>query len=106
LRLFVLYGHDFGEKVVGNMVNLSDFCKACDLACTSCRIKYGCFAPDVCGAFKVPNELPELIDDLEPKIPAGVLPVCGGSSRVLLTTRESNGSFQDLSAISMRREVV
>jgi hypothetical protein len=69
LRIFVLYGHDFGEKVIGNMINLPDFCKACDLACTSCRIKYSCFAPDVCGAFRIPNEPPELIDDPEPYLP-------------------------------------
>jgi hypothetical protein len=73
LRLFILYGHDFGEKVIGNMVNLPDFCRACDLACTSCRIKYSCFAPDVCGAFRVPNELPDLIDDPETYLP-NVLP--------------------------------
>jgi len=73
LRLFILYGHDFAEKVIGNMVNLPDFCRACDLACTSCRIKYSCFAPDVCGAFRVPNELPDLIDDPETYLPK-VLP--------------------------------
>ena len=73
MRLFILYGDDFGEKVIGNMVNLPDFCKACDLVCTSCRIKYSCFAPDVCGAFRTPSELPELIDDPEPYLPK-VLP--------------------------------
>jgi len=72
LRLFVIYGHDFGEKVVGNMVNLPDFCKACDLACGNCRIKYDCFAPDVCGAFRVPDGLPELVDDPEPYFPKTV----------------------------------
>ncbi len=69
MRLFILYGHDFGEKVIGNMVNLPDFCRACDLACANCRAKYSCFAPDVCGAFRVPNDLPELIDDPEPYLP-------------------------------------
>jgi len=73
LRLFVLYGHDFGEKVIGNMVNLPDFCKACDLACANCRVKYSCFAPDVCGAFRVPEGLPEVIDDPQPYFPK-VLP--------------------------------
>lgn len=69
MRLFVLYGHDFGEKVIGNMVNLPDFCKACDLACGSCRVKYSCFASDVCGAFRVTNELPAVIDDPAPYLP-------------------------------------
>lgn len=69
MRLFVLYGHDFGEKVIGNMVNLPDFCKACDLACGSCRAKYSCFASDVCGAFKVSSETPDVIDDPEPYLP-------------------------------------
>jgi hypothetical protein len=41
--------------------------------CTSCRIEYSCFAPDVCGAFGTPSELPELIDDVEPYLPK-VLP--------------------------------
>ena len=69
MRLFVLYGHDFGEKVIGNMVNLPDFCRSCDLACANCRVKYSCFAPDVCGAFRVTNELPEVVDDPEPYLP-------------------------------------
>jgi len=69
LRLFVVYGDDFGEKVIGNMVNLPDFCRACDLACASCRVKYSCFAPDVCGAFRVPNDLPDVIDDPEDYLP-------------------------------------
>jgi hypothetical protein len=51
------------------MVNLPDFCKACDLACANCRVKYSCFAPDVCGAFRVPSDLPELVDDPEPHLP-------------------------------------
>jgi len=69
LRLFVLYADDFGEKVIGNMVNLPDFCRACDLACASCRVKYSCFAPDVCGAFRVSNDLPDVIDDPEEYLP-------------------------------------
>lgn len=69
MRLFILYGHDLGERVIGNMVNLPDFCKACDLACSNCRAKYSCFAPDVCGAFRVPDGLPEVIDDPEPYLP-------------------------------------
>ena len=73
MRLFVLYGHDFAEKVIGNMVNLPDFCRACDLACASCRVKYSCFAPDVCGAFRVSSDLPDVIDDPEPYLP-GILP--------------------------------
>ena len=69
MRLFILYGHDFGEKVIGNMVNLPDFCKACDLACGSCRVKYSCFASDVCGAFRVISNLPAVIDDPAPYLP-------------------------------------
>jgi len=69
MRLFVLYGHDFGEKVIGNMVNLPDFCTACDLSCGSCRVKYSCFASDVCGAFRVTNDLPAVIDDPAPYLP-------------------------------------
>ncbi len=51
------------------MVNLPDFCTACDLACAHCRVKYSCFAPDVCGAFRTSDNLPELIDDPEPYLP-------------------------------------
>ena len=69
MRLFIVYGHNFGEKVIGNMVNLPDFCTACDLACAHCRVKYSCFAPDVCGAFRTSADLPELIDDPEPYLP-------------------------------------
>lgn len=51
------------------MVNLPDFCTACDLACANCRVKYSCFAADVCGAYRVTNELPEVIDDPVPYLP-------------------------------------
>jgi len=69
LKLYVLYGDDYGERVVGNLVNLSTFCEACGLACNHCRIPYGSHAPDIYGTDRTPENLPPIVEDPERYLP-------------------------------------
>lgn len=75
MRLFFLVGHEFGERVVGNLVNLPNFCRSCDLRCSDCRIAYGSFAKDIVGIHNIPSGLPLFIDDPEEYLPKRI-PSC------------------------------
>ena len=69
MRLYFIVGHEFGEKVVGNLVNLPTFCKSCDLACGYCRIGYGSHVQDVVGLHPVPPNLPPFLDNPNDYLP-------------------------------------
>ena len=54
MDLVVIYSSDFGERVIGNLINYPKFCKSCAEACTYCKGgKYG-FADCIKGIFKLP----------------------------------------------------
>jgi hypothetical protein len=69
MQLYFIIGDDFGEKVVGNLVNLPNFCKACHLECGYCRFNYGSFASDICGVDLIKEELNEFIENPERYLP-------------------------------------
>jgi len=75
MRLYVIYGDEFAERVVGNLCNLSTFCQACSLACSQCRQTYSSFAQDIHGIDKTPENLPTFIEDPEKYLPQS-LPNC------------------------------
>jgi len=65
MDLIVIYSGDFGERIIGNLINYSTFCTSCAEACTYCKEgKYG-FAGHINGFFKLPapSLLPALIED-------------------------------------------
>jgi len=65
MDLIVLYSGEFGERVIGNLINYSTFCISCADACTHCKeAKYG-FADHIKGFFKLPEPslLPAFIED-------------------------------------------
>ena len=65
MNLIVIYSGDFGERVIGNLINYSTFCISCAEACTQCKEgKYG-FADRINGFFKLPapSLLPLFIED-------------------------------------------
>lgn len=66
LRLGFIYQDDFAERVIGNLCNTINFCRACGLICENCRFKYGSFAGDIQYAYKMPINLPAFIE--EPKV--------------------------------------
>jgi len=65
MDLIVIYSGDFGEKVIGNLVNYSTFCTSCAEACTHCKEGKYSFADCITGIFKLPapSLLPVLIED-------------------------------------------
>jgi len=69
MQLYFIIGDDFGEKVIGNLVNLPNFCKACNLACGYCRIKYGSFASDICGIDLIKDKMNNFIEEPERYLP-------------------------------------
>jgi hypothetical protein len=69
LRLLVIYNDEFAERVVGNVVNTSNYCESCGLTCTFCRQLYGSFAADIQGVYKTPSNLPAFIEEPERLLP-------------------------------------
>ncbi|MFP3985105.1 MAG: DUF166 domain-containing protein [Candidatus Bathyarchaeia archaeon] len=70
MRLFIIYNDEFAERVVGNLVNVSSYCKSCGVTCTYCRQLYGSFAPDIQVLYKTPSNLPSFIEDAETHLPS------------------------------------
>jgi hypothetical protein len=65
MDLIVIYSGEFGERVIGNLINYSTFCISCAEACTHCKdAKYG-FADSIKAFFKLPepSQLPVFIED-------------------------------------------
>ncbi len=69
LRIFIIYGDEFGEKVAGNLINFSNFCTSCGDACEHCRRDYGSFAGDIYGIYRVPQDLPPFLENPEEYLP-------------------------------------
>ena len=75
MRLYIIYGDEFAERVVGNLCNSSTFCQACSLACSYCRLTYGSFAQDIYRMDKIPENLPLFMEEPEKYLPEN-LPNC------------------------------
>lgn len=60
----MLYSGEFGERIIGNLVNHSSFCTSCAEACTYCKEGEYEFADRIRGIFKlpVPSLLPAFIE--------------------------------------------
>ena len=65
MDLIVIYSGDFGDRVIGNLVNYSTFCTSCAEACTHCKEGKYSFADRIKGIFKLPapSLLPVVIED-------------------------------------------
>jgi len=78
VRLYFIYGvqgHDFAEKIIGNLVNYSTFCEACGPGCLKCRISYGSFVEDIVGFNEISGGLPTFIEEPEQYLPED-MPEC------------------------------
>lgn len=70
MRIYFVYTGEFGERVIGNLVNDRSFCKVCGASCTKCRWKPNwSFADRVVGVSTVPDTLPVIVDDPETYMP-------------------------------------
>ena len=65
MDLIVIYSSDFGDRLIGNLVNYSTFCISCAEACTHCKEGRYSYADHITGIFKLPapSLLPVLIED-------------------------------------------
>lgn len=74
MKVFFFASADpFGERLIRNLVNDSNFCIGCASACDHCRDTLcGHFADAVWGIADVPQGLPELLEDPAPFLPKGV----------------------------------
>ena len=74
LKLIVFYNGDFGERVVGNLINYSGFCISCGEACTQCRNVRPGYAENVVALVEMPDPstLGDFIDDVEPYLPKAI----------------------------------
>ncbi|WP_456487410.1 DUF166 domain-containing protein [Candidatus Alkanophaga liquidiphilum] len=78
MELEFLYSGDFGNVVIGNLVNYSTFCRACGEACVECRVGWS-HADSITAAVSLPppESLPHFLDTPESflldLIPADVL---------------------------------
>ncbi len=75
MQLFVIYNDEFAERVMGNIINTSNYCTSCGFTCTYCRQPYGSFAADIKAIYKTPQNLPAFIDEPEKHLPTK-LPEC------------------------------
>lgn len=69
MKIYILYGNEFGEKVAGNLINFSTFCTSCGDACEHCRRDYGSFANYIYGLHKIPQDLPPYLENPEDYFP-------------------------------------
>ena len=75
MRLCVIYNDEFAERVMGNLINASNYCLSCGLTCNYCRQLYSSFAADIQAVYKTPPDLPAFIDEPEKYLPHN-LPNC------------------------------
>ena len=70
MRIYVVYTGEFGERVIGNLVNDKSFCKVCGASCTDCRWNPNwSFADGIVGVSTLPDNLPIIVDDPETYMP-------------------------------------
>ncbi len=61
MDLLFVYSGEFGEKVIGNLINYDKFCTVCDPACSSCRFGQFNWSSDIKQAMIAPGP-----DELSP----------------------------------------
>ena len=74
MKLIVFYSGEFGQRVVGNLVNYSGFCISCGEACTQCRNVRPSYAENIVSLVEMPDpaSLGDFIDDVEPYLPRDI----------------------------------
>src|SRR3972149_9367766 len=65
MKIYALLSGRFGEKVIGNLVNLSNFCRVCGATCNYCRSGQPSFGPSISGIHKASKNIPSVLNDQE-----------------------------------------
>ncbi|MHA1229456.1 MAG: DUF166 domain-containing protein [Candidatus Helarchaeota archaeon] len=71
MKIYVLYSDEFGERIVGNLLNMKEFCEVCELDCEreKCRGNYPSFGSNIYGMTKIREDLPDFIEEPEQYLP-------------------------------------
>ncbi|MHA1298596.1 MAG: DUF166 domain-containing protein [Candidatus Helarchaeota archaeon] len=75
MKVYILYTDEFGERLVGNLTNMKEFCEVCELNCEreTCRGNYPSFAANIYGLDKINDEdLPPFIEEPEEFLPKDI----------------------------------
>ena len=72
MKLGFIYAHEFGERVIGNLVNYSSFCTSCGPQCERCRLSYGSYAADIEWVYEAPRGLPAIVEDASRYLPSSL----------------------------------
>ncbi|MHA1907207.1 MAG: DUF166 domain-containing protein [Candidatus Thorarchaeota archaeon] len=76
MRIAAIYGDEFAERVMGNLINFSKFCQGCEPVCSECRQGYGSYVGDIVGIHKVEPPSPSMIEEPEEYFKDMVLSQC------------------------------
>jgi thymidylate synthase len=71
LKVIVFYSGEFGQRLVGNLINYSGFCISCGEACSLCRSGKFSSAEDIVAIYEMPDPSTrgDFIDDVDPLLP-------------------------------------
>jgi hypothetical protein len=71
VKIVVYHYGEFGQRIIGNLINYSGFCISCGEACTQCRSGKYTAAEDIVAIIEMPNpdNLGDFIDEVDPLIP-------------------------------------
>ena len=74
LKLVAFYNGEFGQRVVGNLINYSGFCISCGEACTQCRNVRPGYADKIIALVEMPDPatLGDFIDDVDLLLPSAI----------------------------------
>ncbi|MHC1636135.1 MAG: DUF166 domain-containing protein [Candidatus Methanospirareceae archaeon] len=71
MRLLILYSGEFGERIIGNMLNYPSFCKSCGSACVHCKYGKYSYGGNIAGVIELPNPdtMPPFVDNFDTYLP-------------------------------------
>lgn len=71
LRVIVVYSGDFGKRVIRNLINDPDFCKACGSGCINCKDGLYSYAENVSEVVELrePRTMPAFIEETSTYFP-------------------------------------
>jgi len=70
VRIYIVYNGEFGERVIGDLINDRSFCKVCGASCTDCRWKTNwSYAKMIAGVNSPPENLPTITDNPQDYLP-------------------------------------
>ncbi len=74
MKVYLLYTDEFGERVIGNLINIKEFCEVCELNCEreTCRGNYPSYAANLLGLERLEDDLPSFIENPEDFLPKDI----------------------------------